>query len=772
MLDINQTRQPNIQARPAALASGDVRIDITEIVSFLKRQRPVIALMTILAVFAGLAYSASVTPRFTAEGLVFVDPGSARALRDQVFTQDAAPSSALIDSQVEIFRSERVLRPVVQDLNLSDNTEFGLPAPGLLSTIVHDALALTANDGGEASAESLPPPLSEDQIIEGVREILEVKRVGFTNVIEVKFTSRTPELAAELVNAVAKRYLNEILEAKYDVARRATEWLQDRLRELASQATAADRAVQQFKAENNIVDTGRGLMNEQQLTEVSSQLVLARAQQAEAQARLERVEEVLRKDADTASVTDSLRNDVITRLRQQFLDAARREAEWSAKYGENHLASINLRNEMRELRRNLRAELERIAQSAKSEYEIAKVRVDSLQQGLDQLVAQSQTTNQAQVTLRNLESAAQTSRALHDNFLQKFLEVTQQQSFPVSEARIITPASVPIEPSYPRFKLILAGSTVLGLILGLGVALLREGMDRVFRTAEQVEKYLGCEMLGVIPELRKIKVPRRSRSADRRNARAAAKEERYLSDDLGALRYVVDNPLSRFTETLRQIKVSAEINTSTSPKQRCTVLAITSTVPREGKSFIAANLAELIANVGQRCTLVDCDLRNPTLTGMLAPRARLGIVDMVNGGAKFDEVVWGDQKTKLNFVPATLKGPLAHTNEIMSSKALQKVIEQLRKGNDYIILDFPPLAPLVDTRAGAHLADAFVYVVEWGRTNRSGVLEALHSAPVVREKMLGCILNKADLVTMERFHQYGENYFYQRYQARYGYRNS
>ena len=145
-----------------------------------------------------------------------------------------------------------------------------------------------------------------------------------------------------------------------------------------------------------------------------------------------------------ATVADTLKNEVITKLRSQYLELARREADWTPRYGANHLAVVNLRNQMREIQNSIRDELQRIAETYKSDFEIAKQHEDSVQKQLDQAVSQSQVTNEAQVALRELESNAQTYRALYDNFLQRYMESVQQQSFPITEARVISAATRPL----------------------------------------------------------------------------------------------------------------------------------------------------------------------------------------------------------------------------------------------------------------------------------------------------------------------------------------
>ena len=284
---------------------------------------------------------------------------------------------------------------------------------------------------------------------------LKVKRSGLTYTIDIEFKSLNPERAAQVANATADAYVFDTLDAKYQTTRRAASWMQDRLKELREETANAEHAVIDYKTKNHIVDTGGRLMNEQQLAELNSALIQARALTAENKARLDRVQQIIAQgDVDpassvTATVTDTLKSEVINKLRSQYLDHDAKASLLAAKIGANHLAVVNLRNQMRELRRNIFAELERTAETFKSDYEIAKAREESVQKSLNQIVAESQTTNEAQITLHSLQSGAETYRALYDSFLQRYMESVQQQSFPVSEARLITQCDAAADKKFP-----------------------------------------------------------------------------------------------------------------------------------------------------------------------------------------------------------------------------------------------------------------------------------------------------------------------------------
>jgi polysaccharide biosynthesis transport protein len=199
------------------------------------------------------------------------------------------------------------------------------------------------------------------------------------------------------------------------------------------------------------------------------------------------------------------------------------------------------------------------------------------------------------------------------------------------------------------------------------------------------------------------------------------------------------------------------------------VIGFTSSHPNEGKSTMATALAEVIACGGGRVVLVDCDLRNPSLSGKLAPSAQIGLLEVISGKARLDDAILHEPTTGLAFLPAVVRTRLAHSSEILSSDAMRKLFEALREVYDYVIVDLSPLAPVVDVRTMTHLVDSFVFVVEWGRTKINVAEQALGAARGVYDNLLGVVLNKVDMKLLGRYEGYGGNHYYNRYYARYGY---
>lgn len=736
-------------------------------VAFVRRQFPVITFIFLLVLALAALYIFTTPPRYTGEAVLLIDTHKLNLFQQQnPLSVDLPIDTAMVDSQVEILKSENIALSVIKDLHLTDDQEFVGPSGGLVGAVFgffSNFISMFFGPDEPASEYAL----TRKALLHFEKQ-LKIKRVGLTYVINIDYDSLSPQRAAQIANAIADAYVVDALEAKYQSTKRAAMWLQDRLKELRAQATAADRAVVNFKANNNIVDTGGRLLNEQQLAELNSALVLARAQTAEAQARMDRVQKILQKEnqnaafEDTATVTDSLHDDVITRLRQQYLDIAAREADWSTRYGHDHLAAVNLRNQMREIRRSIDDELRRIAETYKSDYAIAKSREEAVQKGLNDIVSQSNTTNQAQITLRELDSTAQSYRALADNFLQQYMMSVQQQSFPITESRLITQATPPLKPSHPKTWLVLAIAVAGGGLMGLGIGLLRDISDRVFRTAKQVETQLETDCVSVLPYVKSV-----SRRVQVKTAsNPTPVEPRTIACDGSLVWHVVDSPFSRFSEGIRAIKVAIDLlNVSKSNK----VIGITSAAPNEGKSTVAAALAQLMAHAGAKVIIVDSDLRNPSFSRRLASKATVGLIELLAGKATLEDVIWTDETTGLKVLPVVMHTRIPHTSEMLGSNAMKALVDRLRDKYDFVVMDLSPLAPVVDVRATVNLVDSYLFVIEWGQTRIELVEHALNAARGVYENLLGVVLNKANVDVLNRYESYRGKYYYKRYYARYGY---
>jgi succinoglycan biosynthesis transport protein ExoP len=721
--------------------------------AIVRRQLPIFLVLIPLAAALGWLYLLNTPQSYTAVAKLVIDMRRVQDFQQQQKLGETIDVAA-VATQAEVLMSESVSLAVIKDLKLNEDPEFINPSAGFIGSFFNPIFRMFDSGIAPSGMQLQRRALAS---FESRRKITHLPQ---TYVMEVSFRSLDPDKAAQIANAIGDAYIADQLEAKYESARRASAWLQDRIKSLRDAASAAEQALSKFKENNNIVESGGKLMNDQQMSEITSQLILAHAAAVEAKARLDRIRQIMSQDVANSSLTDSLKSEVIIKLRQQYLELAAREAIWSKQYGHNHLAAIALRNQMLESRRNIADEMGKIAESYKSDYEISLARETSIKNSLDNVVAESRVTNQGQGQQRELESNAHAARTIYENFLQRYMESVQQQSFPVSEARLITPAAPPSNPSHPKPLLVLVVTAAGGVVAAFGAAILREAFDPTFRTGAQLENVLHVNCVAMLPLIKPVKSVAPN-VADKHDDAACLGKPRCITRSNNLLHYVVEAPFSQFTELLRSLKVTADFNHILKANR---VIGVTSSLPNEGKSTIAANFAALIAHAGSRVILIDADLRSPALSRDLAPSASVGLIEVVAGGTALNDAIWSDDLTGLSFLPA---GPhstkLLHPNEILASVALKSMIDNLRREFEYIIVDFPPLAPVVDTRTTIGFIDSYIYVIEWGRTKIDVVEHCLSTAHEVYDRLLGVVLNKANMSVLQRYERYRTTYYYRKY---------
>jgi exopolysaccharide transport family protein len=718
-----------------------------------RRQYALVIFTTAISLVLGALYLVVTPPTYTAHTRLLLGNPNMPLVQQQSLGAERAIDQTLIETQLQILRSRSIITSAIQQLRSGENSDQN--RSGLFKRVRRWF-------GGASNDETTDQP--SEEMIEAFQKRLSATRIDLSNVIDISFSWSNKTEAAKIANTIANAYIADQLNAKFEANENALLWLQQRLKTLGEQADNAERAVNAYKSQHNIVTSSEGKpVDEQLIAELNSRLVAARALTTEATVRLDRYDSVLKKNPETsdsigtmdAAGSDLLASPIITSLRQQYLDLQRRENEYAAKFGKDHLAVVNLRNRMRDIRRSILQEVRRLTEAVRNDQAIAKQRQEEIEKQLAEAVALSRSTNAAEVTLRELQTKAKEYRNLYDTFLQRYMGSAQQQSFPISEARVIYAATPPLKKSKPKTLVVFVLSLFGGIGLGSGLAFLRDLMDRVFRTPTQLEETLGLPCLSVVPLLDPAKSP-----------------SYHQENDLGTLSKasslhwaVVNMPLSRFAESIRSIKLGIDLSRGQASNK---VIGITSTQPDEGKSTIAACLAQLIGQSGKSAILIDCDLRNPSLSKVLAPNAKIGLIEVLFGTQPIEQAIWTDTETNLVFLPAVKNRALRHSSEMLTTDPMCLLVEKLRSTYDYVIIDLPPLAPIVDARASSTFVDCFIYVVEWGRTKIDVVKHALHTAPNVYENVIGTVLNKTDISGMASYDGSRSDYYNESYYAHYG----
>ncbi|MGE7371185.1 polysaccharide biosynthesis tyrosine autokinase [Neorhizobium sp. NPDC001467] len=746
-------QQARDQAGPAGSDPEITLIDFDAILAMIRRQWLVMAVMTAAFAAIGFAYVSTTVPQYTAYTSLIMDRGTSGVISDMSENQSrvTVDDEASILSQLEIIKSDSVADAVVDKLNLSQNPVFtgasGFSLGKLLGPLNIAQWFRSDEDVAEDTRTMARTILQKN---------MAVARSGQSYVINLGYTSPSAQLSSDIANAYASTYLLDKFNARFQSTRRASEWLEQRLAELKQQVMDSDLAVQKFRRDNGLIAAKDGLLvNEQQLSELNSSLIVAQADTARAQAKYNRIQTIINERRSDALVTDALVNSISANLRDKYLTASRRHAEISQKFGENHVQAVRLRGEMQQYEEQMFDELGRIAESYQSELDVARAKQKSLEENVASLTSVSAMAGETQVQLRELERSADSYKNLYQTFLARYQEAMQQQSFPVTEARVITQATPPLKPSRPNKPMLMTLFAFFGLVVGASIGGFREFRDRFLRTGDQVRDQLGLEYLGLAPLITGAGRPA--------NASEPARPGVIRPLD-NAYCYCVDHPLSQFSETLRSAKMAADLSFS---GEGARVIGVVSALPGEGKTTISANLSGLLSMQGARTLLIDADLRNPGATRALALHADRGILEALTENEPLDRILMFDPQTHLAFLPAVVRRRVPHSSDLLASPAMARIMETLRRNFDYIIVDLPPLGAVVDARAVAPMLDSLVMVVKWGETSPAVVRNTLFADAELHAKCVGVVLNKVDMEKMKLYGQHGSNEYYHSHFASY-----
>ncbi len=453
---------------------------------FMRRNWRLVAATTAAVMAFGVLFILFAPVKYRSSAQLLIDPRGLQILKNEITRSGDSTDGNLVDieNQRYILLSRSVLQAVVDQQKLVDNPLFGGGQPGLLSRLV--GLAGVKRPEGDRRARA----------IQALADMVEVVRGERAYVLDVVVTTPDANLSATLANVVARTYLEAQNEAKSDVARRASEELSKRAEELRKQLQLSEEKVERYRAEQNLVQTPTGrLLGEQQITDLSSQMALVRARIADAQARVEAVDRARKAGTNVEALTEALSSPTMTGLRSQYAQAAQQEASLATQLGPRHPALIQAQEQVRDVRKQIGAELERIAGAARTDLARARDAESSLKKQSGEVRISSDKNNVALVELRDLERAAEANRAVYQSFLSRAKELGESQGIDSTNARIISPAIPAGRKAGAGAPLVLAGALMFGLTLGMSLAYARERLDDRIRSRRQLVEMVGLPLL-------------------------------------------------------------------------------------------------------------------------------------------------------------------------------------------------------------------------------------------------------------------------------------
>ncbi|WP_375450181.1 AAA family ATPase [uncultured Devosia sp.] len=728
---------------PGPQASDLKFIDLDRVWGILRRQSRVLILCVAIGLCLGVLYI-SIAPRtYVSASQILIDKNLKEVVSDVALPTSAMDLEAEILNQIEVLKSSRIAQVVAQSENLMTDREFLNPPRSASARVKAMFMGLLAPFRGPVAPDAAAPEASLDQAAGALRADIQVDRVGRSSVIRLGFESFSPELANRIAKAYSVAFVQDQLNADLEATRQATDWLQQRLAELGESQRQATLAVEQFRRESGLSVGQDEVLSTQRLQALTDQLVLAQAETARVRALSAQLTNVIAAGPESAANSVALLSGPgidateVATIRTQYASIVRRISEITASFGTDHPQIAVLNAQKQALTGQIFTQLQGLDEQYRNQLTIAQRQEDGLRGDIEKEGVTAAESNQAQVRLSELQQRSAALKLLYNSFLSRYEESIQRQSFPIPSVRVISEAALPHEPSGPRVMLVMAGALIMGLFLGLIVGAINELRERSFRIGSQISNELGLRFLGYLPKLRT--------GGGARSPAQAARTHRFIKDQV--VERSSSSPTTAFLETLKSGRIMLRNRRHAG---RGVTVGVVSVLPGEGKTTYAVAFAEMLAASGSKVLLIDADLRQPAASRLVTPDATLGLRDM-SLGTPWRDITRTDAETGLVIIPA-LSSPNASTsNDFLASAIMQKLLEEARREFDYVVIDLPPIGPVVDAMSIQPWTDGFILVTEWGRTPRRLVRGLIESEPQLSQDIIGVVLNKVDFDKLGRY---------------------
>jgi capsular exopolysaccharide synthesis family protein len=686
--------------------------------------------------------------------------GTATVMLEQVRKKAMLPNEELAEAwsstsrdyyltQIEVMKSSEYAERLVRVLGLTKHPDYA-PAPeqapakkGWFSSLI-ERFKPSANNSQPQGSAVTSTTSTENDLVEGIASQimggLTFTPIRNTQLVKVSFDSHDPVLAERVPNTLSMIYIVEDLESRSEGVRQSMSFLAQQTENLKKQLADSERELQQFRESQRIVVSKGLTLSEvtRRLEGLTTSLEEARRKRTDAEVLYQQVSAAAR--AQSSAALDTLpvlqRDPVLQRLKEAETEASRRATEASNRYGPEHPRHIAAQSDLKSARDAVRRQVNSVVESVAKEFEMAKAQEAALQQAQSRATTEAGVFNRTEFPLTRLERNVESNRRLYEAFVQRANEVrvgdVQQ---PI--ARVVDPARVPKGPSGPNRNRIIMLAMLGALFAGVAVALFLTLLDKGIKTGLDLESRLGIKTIGVLPLMHSM-------------------------SQMALDRIVVDDNSNTFSEGIRTIRSDVQLSMLDAPQS---TILVTSSVPGEGKTTVATNLAFAHAQI-KRTLLIEADMRRPKVSKALRlDRAHPGLSEFVSGDFKIEQCIQDVPDTGLHVLHSG-KVPL-NPLEMLSSQRFANAMRDLKAMFEVIIIDSPPVELVSDSMVLSRFSTGVLFVVRAEQTPYPLARSTLTRLRRVGATIIGGVLNYFDVEKAHRYYgdysRHGLEYYYRNY---------
>jgi exopolysaccharide transport family protein len=644
---------------------------------------------------------------------------------------------------------EQVVMPIGLDLNTKLETQIHIVESDTIANSVIKQLELERNKEFAAKLDAKPVPLFDGLTLEDhammnklFHKALNVQLIPKTQIVEVHFRSKDPQLAAQVVNAVASTYIEHNFQTKYKATLQTSDWLTKQLDDLKKHAESAQETLTNYQKKTGILGTDEthNIILDK-LEELNKDLSAAEGDRIvkEAKYRIAMTE-------NPELIANIAPESVLGALYKERAEIRSQYAQWAAKYGASYPRVVQLQSQLNELDSSIAEEIKKVGETVRAEYRAAQKSEEMLQASFDKQKGEAYKLNEDAIQYAILRRDVESSRDLYDGLLKKLKEAGIMAGLKSSNINIVDQASIPVEPVEPNIPLNMALALMGGLLGGVALAFVVENVDNSIRTPQDIETYCGLPSLGVIPSV--------ALNGKNGHKLMAHPGERQL-----ILPVAMQQRNSGSAEAFRALRTSLLLSSPGAPPQ---VILVTSAMMQEGKSFTALNLAVVLAQTGQKVLLVDSDMRRPAVHKYLGLPMNNGLSACLAGTEQPEAAtITVEEIPGLHVVPAGRMPP--YPSEMLASDAMPRLIQNWREQYRYIVIDTPPVLAVTDAVVCARIADVVVLIARSEKTGRQSLVRTRDILRKVRANIAGVVVNDLSFDSVEYrqyYGHYGSEYSY------------